>query len=230
MHQSGFIVKIRFQTRLRDRFKTGRRKKIGSVKKKKENLNPCAHSATMAFSASPSLTSLASSTAAIAAATPSCSRCPTSNPFPDPKPLHLSVRLFSSALPKLPPLSCSGPHVPRAATGDGSGAGTDSGGNGGKYGGGNDDDNGGGEDYEEAEFGPLLGFNEVLRLAAARGVALPADMMEAAKESGIREVLLLRYFDLQVYRIARIFTEGVKAGCFLTPFNLRRPHLGLSAR
>ena len=146
-----------------------------------------------------------------AAATPSSSRCPPSNPFPDPKPLHLSVRLFSP-LPKLPLLSCSGPHVPCAATGDGSGAGNhgnDSGGNGGKYGGGNDDDDGGGEDYEEAEFGPLLGFNEVLRLAAARGVALPADMLEAAKDAGIREVLLLRYFDLQVYRIAQIFTEGI---------------------
>jgi hypothetical protein len=164
----------------------------------------------MAFSASPSL-SLASSTAATAATaagTLSPSRRATSNPSPDPKPLHLSCRLFSP-LPKLQPLSCSGlPQVPRAAAGDGSGSGdhgNGSGGNGGKDGGGNDDDGGGGEDYEEAEFGPLLGFSEVLRLAAARGVALPADMMEAAKDAGVREVLLLRYFDLQVYRAAIFF-------------------------
>jgi hypothetical protein len=162
----------------------------------------------MAFSASPSLSSLASSTAATAtaAATPSPSRCPTSNPFPDPKPLHLSVKLFSP-LPKLPRLFCPGPQAPRAATADGSGAGNHgngSGGNGGKDGAGDDDD-GSGEDYEEAEFGPLLGFSEVLRLATARGVALPGDMMEAAKDVGIRQVLLLRYFDLQVYRVEQSF-------------------------
>jgi hypothetical protein len=50
----------------------------------------------------------------------------------------------------------------------------------------------------------LLGFDEVLRLAAARGVALPGDMMEAAKDAGIREVLLLRYFDLQVAELLGI--------------------------
>ncbi|KQJ83665.1 hypothetical protein BRADI_5g16140v3 [Brachypodium distachyon] len=154
----------------------------------------------MAFSASPSLSSLASSTAAAAAAAAisSSTRFPPSNSFHDPKSLQPSLRLFSP-LPKSQSLSCSGPHVPCAATGDGSGAdnsGNDSGGNGGKDGGGGDDD-GGDDDYEEAEFGPLLGFHEVVRLAAARGVALPADMMEAAKDAGIREVLLLRYFDLQ---------------------------------
>ncbi|KAI4965891.1 hypothetical protein ZWY2020_047906 [Hordeum vulgare] len=54
---------------------------------------------------------------------------------------------------------------------------------------------------EEAEFGPLLGFSEVVvRLAAARGVTLPADMIEAAKDAGIREVILLRYFDLRPHR------------------------------
>ncbi|KAF7069211.1 hypothetical protein CFC21_074871 [Triticum aestivum] len=149
-------------------------------------------------SASASLSSLASSAAA-AAAISSSPGCPPSKPFHDPKPLHLSVRLFSR-FAKPQSLSCSGPHVPRAATGDGSGAGNrggDSGGNGGKDGGGNDGDGGGEDDYEEAEFGPLLGFSEVVRLATARGVTLPADMIEAAKDAGIREVILLRYFDLQ---------------------------------
>ena len=98
-----------------------------------------------------------------------------------------------------------------SAAGDGSGTGNrgdGSGGNGGKDGGGGgageDDD-----DYEEAEFGPLLGFDEVLRLAAARGVALPGDMMEAAKDAGIREVLLLRYFDLQVLELQGICVRKV---------------------
>ncbi|KAG0526691.1 hypothetical protein BDA96_06G167600 [Sorghum bicolor] len=152
----------------------------------------------MAFAASPSLSALASSTAAAAAAAGAASyssSTPSSNAFHEPRPLHLSLKPISP-LPKPHALSCSAPHIPRAAAGDGSGAGNrgdDSGGNGGKDGGGGEDD----DDYEEAEFGPLLSFDEVLRLAAARGVALPGDMMEAAKDAGIREVLLLRYFDLQ---------------------------------
>lgn len=160
---------------------------------------------TMAFAASPSLSSLASSTssAAAAAASAPSSSISSCNAFYEPRPLHLSLKPVSP-FPKPQSLSCSAPHVvPRAAAGDESGAGNrgdGSGGNGGKGGGGG----GGGEDdddYEEAEFGPLLGFNEVLRLAAARGVALPGDMMEAAKDTGIREVLLLRYFDLQVLEL-----------------------------
>jgi hypothetical protein len=150
----------------------------------------------MTFAASPSLSSLASSSSAAATASAVCpisSDCPSG--FHEPRPLHLSLKLVSR-LPKSRPLSCSGPHVPAAATGDGSGAG--SGGNGGKDGGDGDDD------YEEAEFGRLLGFDDVLRLAAGRGVALPADMMEAAKDAGIREILLLRYFDLQVVELLGI--------------------------
>ncbi|EES11134.1 hypothetical protein SORBI_3006G152000 [Sorghum bicolor] len=155
----------------------------------------------MAFAASPSLSALTSSTTAAAAAAAAAgaasysSSTPSSNAFHEPRPLHLSLKPISP-LPKPHALSCSAPHIPRAAAGDGSGAGNrgdDSGGNGGKDGGGGEDD----DDYEEAEFGPLLGFDEVLRLAAARGVVLPGDMMEAAKDAGIREVLLLRYFDLQ---------------------------------
>lgn len=64
--------------------------------------------------------------------------------------------------------------------------------------GGGDEDAGDGEDYEEIEFGPLMGFDEVIRETEARGIELPSDMLEAAGKEGIRELLLFRYFDLQV--------------------------------
>jgi hypothetical protein len=168
----------------------------------------------MAFAASPSLSSLAaasSSSSAASAASFAVSASAvsySSSSSPSNPSRELSPRLFSPLPPKPHSLSCSGPQAPRATTGDGSGAagdrGSGSGGNSGKGGGGGSGSGGGDDDddYEEAEFGPLLGFDEVLRLAAARGVSLPADMMEAAKDAGIREVLLLRYFDLQVIRIA----------------------------
>ncbi|KAG8065359.1 hypothetical protein GUJ93_ZPchr0004g39877 [Zizania palustris] len=147
----------------------------------------------MAFSASPSLSSLSTlaspSFAAVAAA------INYSTPPNGQNPLQFSSCLFPP-LSKPQLLSCSAPQAPRAATGDGSGAGNrgdDSGRNSGKGGDGGGDE----DDYEEAEFGPLLGFDEVLRLAVARRVVLPVDMMEAAKDAGIREILLLRYFDLQ---------------------------------
>lgn len=69
------------------------------------------------------------------------------------------------------------------------------GGGGGGGGGGNDD----GEDGDEEEFGPILKFEEVMKETEARGASLPLDMLEAAKNVGIRKVLLLRYLDLQVY-------------------------------
>lgn len=165
----------------------------------------------MAFAASPSLSALASSSSAAAATATTSSSTPSSNAFHEPRPLHLSLKPVSR-LPKPHALSCSAPHIPRAAAGDGSGAGNrgdDSGGNGGNDGGGGGEDD---DDYEEAEFGPLLFFDEVLRLAAARGVALPGDMMEAAKDAGIREVLLLRYFDLQV--ISGNLSGGCERGRF----------------
>ncbi|KGN46908.1 protein RETICULATA-RELATED 1, chloroplastic [Cucumis sativus] len=62
-------------------------------------------------------------------------------------------------------------------------------------GGGGGDGNGDGED--EKEFGPLLKFDDVIKEADARGVRLPMDMLEAAKATGIREVFLHRYLDLQ---------------------------------
>lgn len=73
--------------------------------------------------------------------------------------------------------------------GDGNGFG----GNGG--GGGGGDGNGDGE--EEREFGRILKFDDVIKEADARGVRLPEDMLEAAKATGIREVFLQRYLDLQ---------------------------------
>jgi hypothetical protein len=97
---------------------------------------------------------------------------PLPRPAPSPlllqaalRPLHLSPKA-ASRLPKFHPLSCSVPHVPCIATGDRSATGSggnDSGRNGGK------DDGGGGDNYyEEVEFDRLLGFDNVLRLAALR--------------------------------------------------------------
>ncbi|XP_058739684.1 protein RETICULATA, chloroplastic-like [Vicia villosa] len=78
---------------------------------------------------------------------------------------------------------------------DGSG-GNGSFGNGGVGGGGGggDDD---GDEKEEGEFGPMLKYDEVLRETEARGVTLPSDMLEAAKNVGIPKLLLLRYLDLE---------------------------------
>ncbi|KAI4338888.1 hypothetical protein MLD38_023895 [Melastoma candidum] len=70
-------------------------------------------------------------------------------------------------------------------------------------GGGGDDAGGagggtGGEgDGEERELGRLMKLEEVIRESEARGVELPRDMLEAAKSTGLRKVLLERYLDLQ---------------------------------
>lgn len=87
--------------------------------------------------------------------------------------------------------------------GDGGGAGDGSGGNGG--GGGNGDD---GRDEDEEEFGPLLKFVEAMKVAEARGVKLPSDMTEAAKTTGIREMFLLRYLELQVNSLIFFILSG----------------------
>ncbi|XP_044511211.1 protein RETICULATA, chloroplastic [Mangifera indica] len=75
-----------------------------------------------------------------------------------------------------------------------------SGGNGkfnnGRGGGGGGDDNEE-NDQEEKEFGPIMKFDEVMKEVEARGASLPSDMFEAAKNVGIRKMLLLRYLDLQ---------------------------------
>lgn len=73
--------------------------------------------------------------------------------------------------------------------------GRDSFGNGGD----GEDGRGGGDNDEEKEFGPILKFEEVIKETKARGVELPSDMLEAAKTTGIRELLLERYLDLQVH-------------------------------
>lgn len=75
----------------------------------------------------------------------------------------------------------------------GNGGGGDGGGGGGE--GGND---GGEDEAEEKEFGPILKFDEVMKETERRGIALPEDMLEAAKSVGIRKLFLLRYLDLQV--------------------------------
>ncbi|KAF7823290.1 protein RETICULATA-RELATED 1, chloroplastic [Senna tora] len=78
--------------------------------------------------------------------------------------------------------------------GSGSWGGEDGGSGGAGGGGGNGDE---GRDEEGEEFGPLLKFLEVMKVAEAKGVKLPSDMMEAAKTTGIREMFLLRYLELQ---------------------------------
>ena len=82
-----------------------------------------------------------------------------------------------------------------SSSGSGGGGGSGDNGSGGSGGGDNED---GGRDHEEKEFGPLLKFEEVMREAEARKVKLPADMAEAAKATGIREMFVLRYLELQV--------------------------------
>ncbi|KAL7611633.1 hypothetical protein Lser_V15G07962 [Lactuca serriola] len=65
-------------------------------------------------------------------------------------------------------------------------------GNGGNGGGGGNED-----DHEEKEFGPLMKFDEVMKVAETQGVNLPPDMLEAAKATGLRKLILTRYMDLQ---------------------------------
>lgn len=67
------------------------------------------------------------------------------------------------------------------------------GGGGGGGGGGGDEE----EEYEEREFGPVMRLEEVLRETEMRGTTLPLDMLEAAKTTGLRKLLLTRYLDLQ---------------------------------
>ncbi|XP_073144841.1 protein RETICULATA-RELATED 1, chloroplastic-like [Henckelia pumila] len=58
---------------------------------------------------------------------------------------------------------------------------------------------GGGEDNdgEGEEFGPIIRYDEVIEEAEKLGATLPADMLEAAKSTGIRGLILSRYIDLQ---------------------------------
>lgn len=67
-----------------------------------------------------------------------------------------------------------------------------------RSGGGGGGGGGEGDDGDEMEFGPIMNFDAVMREAEKRGAILPADMVEAAKTTGIRKLLLSRYLDLQV--------------------------------
>ncbi|XP_076957629.1 protein RETICULATA-RELATED 1, chloroplastic-like [Bidens hawaiensis] len=64
-------------------------------------------------------------------------------------------------------------------------------GNGGGGGGGDE------EDHDEKEFGMLMKFDDVMKVAEANGVSLPDDMLEAAKATGLRELIVTRYMELQ---------------------------------
>eukprot|EP00257_Ricinus_communis_P020580 XP_015579842.1 protein RETICULATA-RELATED 1, chloroplastic [Ricinus communis] len=78
-----------------------------------------------------------------------------------------------------------------------------SGGGGGGNGGGDGSSGGGGgdggdnEEEEEKEFGPIMRYEQIIKEAETRGVQLPHDMIEAAKTTGIRQLFVLRYLDLQ---------------------------------
>lgn len=114
--------------------------------------------------------------------------------------------------------------------GNGSGGHGDLGGGGG---GGNGDGDGGsdGDEGDEAEFGPVVKFEEVMREAQARGASLPSDMLEAAKSYGIRRVLLFRYLDLQVscpvFGSLRKISYLLVKMLTLCGLLLQRRHLGL---
>ncbi|MCI07896.1 hypothetical protein A2U01_0028965, partial [Trifolium medium] len=79
--------------------------------------------------------------------------------------------------------------------------GNDGGNNFGEGGGGNNGEGGGGGEGDE-EFGTLLNFE-----VEARGVKLPSDMEEAARITGIREMFLLRYLELQVGFVQKELTK-----------------------
>lgn len=65
-------------------------------------------------------------------------------------------------------------------------------------GGGGDGGEGDDGDGDEDEFGPIMKYGDVLIEAESRGAILPADMLEAAKSTGLRRLILTRYLDLQV--------------------------------
>ncbi|KAL0390033.1 UNVERIFIED_CONTAM: protein RETICULATA-RELATED 1, chloroplastic [Sesamum calycinum] len=64
-------------------------------------------------------------------------------------------------------------------------------------GGGGGEGDGGDGDEDEEEFGPIIKYDEILNEAERRGAVLPADMLEAAKATGLRSLILTRYLDLQ---------------------------------
>ncbi|KAM4096573.1 hypothetical protein ACJW30_08G115000 [Castanea mollissima] len=89
-----------------------------------------------------------------------------------------------------------GNHEQKPEFGGNGGDDDDRSGNGNGSGGGGDGRDGE-ENGEEKEFGPILKLEEVMRKTKDRGVELPKDMLEAAKITGIRQVFLERYLELQ---------------------------------
>ncbi|XP_030520671.1 protein RETICULATA-RELATED 1, chloroplastic-like [Rhodamnia argentea] len=80
---------------------------------------------------------------------------------------------------------------------DGGGGGGGDGGEDRPRGGGGGGGDPGGGDGEQEELGRILKYEDVVRETEARGAELPADMLEAAKSAGLRELILQRYLDLQ---------------------------------
>ena len=71
-------------------------------------------------------------------------------------------------------------------------------GGGGDGGGDEGEGEGEGDDEDEKEFGPIMKLEDVSRETEKVGATLPEDILEAAKTTGIRELLLMRYLELQV--------------------------------
>lgn len=97
----------------------------------------------------------------------------------------------------------STPEIDNGSGGDnGNGRNPAGGGGGGSGGGGNEED-----DNDEKEFGPIIKFEQVIKEAEMRGADLPLDMLEAAKTTGLRRLILTRYLDLQVHKLSnfRVF-------------------------
>ncbi|KAI4373575.1 hypothetical protein MLD38_011689 [Melastoma candidum] len=110
-------------------------------------------------------------------------------------PTTLSSSLFLPASRK--PLSLVNCSHPAVDGGGGLGAGGAGGAGGGGGGGGGGDGRDDYRDEDEAEFGPLLNYEEVFGVAESRKVRLPEEFLEAARSGGIRQAFLERYMELQ---------------------------------
>ncbi|KAJ6822579.1 protein RETICULATA-RELATED 1, chloroplastic-like [Iris pallida] len=117
-------------------------------------------------------------------------------------PAHNSLDLPPNPKPSLLPLLRRTRFTPirssDALVGSGGGPNNFPPSNGGGGGGGGGGDRGGdGGDDGEAEFGPVLKFEEVMKEVESRGAALPEDMVLAARDGELRKLILDRYLDLQ---------------------------------
>ncbi|XP_017237503.1 protein RETICULATA-RELATED 1, chloroplastic [Daucus carota subsp. sativus] len=89
------------------------------------------------------------------------------------------------------------PKTSDGSGGDGYTGGFPTGGGGGNDDGGSEDGGAEHDDEDKNEFGPIMKFEEVMKEAETRGATLPMDMLEAAKITGLRRLILTRYLDLQ---------------------------------